>query len=179
MKKTHKNIIIVILILMLGYIAFNFERLFIMPKYRMPIIDNMIDPTSTLFKNEKNHGELLCGEFNSKNRMGAYTGFSRFISTPYLALTTTGVLEIDESNFSYWDKFRGLSSSVAELQFQIIINRLLRVDKVSYDKHTLVWEEYHAKKFADYANDEEYEKAKSTFEETKFEILWSSICEGK
>ena len=175
MKKTHKNIIIVILVLMLGYIAFNFERLFIIPKYRTPIIDNMINPTSTLFKNEKNHGELLCGEFNSKNRMGAYTGFSRFISTPYLALTTTGELEIDENNFSSLDKFRGVTRAVVELNLEISIRRALREDKVSYDEYNLVSEEY----YANYANHKGHEKAKSTFEETKFEILWSSICEGR
>ena len=161
---------------MLGYIAFNFEGLFIIPKYRTPIVENMIDPTSTLFKNEKNHGDILCGEFNSKNRMSAYTGFIRFISNPFVALTTTGELEIDESNFSAWDKSKGLNSTTAALGFEI---NLLLKDKAGYNEYSLIKEEYHAKKFADYANHEEYEKAKSTFEETKFEILWSSICEGK
>lgn len=47
----------------------------------------MIDPTSTLFRNVRGYDATLtdgqaykyiCGEVNSKNRMGGYTGFSAF-----------------------------------------------------------------------------------------------------
>ena len=47
----------------------------------------MIDPTSTMFRNIRGYDAVLtdgkpyqfiCGEVNSKNRMGGYTGFSAF-----------------------------------------------------------------------------------------------------
>lgn len=165
MNKTYKNIIIGVLIVLLGYIAFNFERFFIIPKYRAPIIDNMIDPTSVLFKNEKIHGKFLCGEFNSKNRMGAYTGFNRFISNPTKALLADNELR------------NGVYNALGEIDFEIAIQEALKKDKKSYDEYYLVKNEYEAKVNAkQFSSLEEYKEAKSTFEKTEFTIHWNSIC---
>jgi len=40
--------------------------------------DSLIDSDSAKFKNQKGN----CGEVNAKNRMGGYTGFSRYIYFP-------------------------------------------------------------------------------------------------
>lgn len=40
--------------------------------------DNLIDSDSAKFRNQKGN----CGEVNAKNRMGGYTGFSRYIYFP-------------------------------------------------------------------------------------------------
>jgi len=52
-----------------------------LPKARKLVADRVIDPTSILFRNDRLVGfNWHCGEFNSKNRMGAYTGYEKFIS---------------------------------------------------------------------------------------------------
>jgi hypothetical protein len=43
--------------------------------------DQLIDPTSAQFRNVVVQGITVCGEINGKNRMGAYAGFTRFMST--------------------------------------------------------------------------------------------------
>jgi hypothetical protein len=121
----------------------------------------MIDPTSVLFKNEKIHGKFLCGEFNSKNRMGAYTGFNRFISNPDKALLGIDEVESDAKNVS------------AALEFEVGIREALNSDKKSYGEYQLLTNEYDAKQFV---SREEWDKAKSTFKQTKFTIIWNSIC---
>ncbi len=40
--------------------------------------DSLLDPDSAKFRNQKGY----CGEVNSKNRMGGYVGFSRYIYMP-------------------------------------------------------------------------------------------------
>ncbi|MBV9527350.1 hypothetical protein [Sphingomonas sp.] len=42
--------------------------------------DQLIDPSSAMFRNESVHNLAVCGEINGKNRMGAYAGFTRFLS---------------------------------------------------------------------------------------------------
>ncbi len=161
MKKTYKNIIIVVSTLLFGFVAFNFQQLFIIPKYRTPIIDNLIDPTTVLFKNERIHDEFLCGEYNSKNTMGAYTGFNRFISNPVKALLADYELKSNAN------------SALLELEFEMAIRKSLEKDKENYDKFYLIENEFLAKQFS---NNEEFEKAQSSFKQTKFTILWNSIC---
>lgn len=49
-------------------------------KYRSAVSGVLLDPQSAQFRNEKiTEGGLYCGEVNSKNRMGGYVGFNRFI----------------------------------------------------------------------------------------------------
>lgn len=46
---------------------------------RAYINDKLKDPGSTNFRNERvSSSDWLCGELNSKNGMGAYTGFKKF-----------------------------------------------------------------------------------------------------
>lgn len=50
--------------------------------YRSFLVESMIDPSSVMFRNENfsADNEYLCGEINAKNRLGAYTGFEKFIA---------------------------------------------------------------------------------------------------
>lgn len=42
----------------------------------------LVDPESTKFRNVRHvEGELVCGEFNAKNRAGGYVGYRRFVYT--------------------------------------------------------------------------------------------------
>ena len=48
---------------------------------RALVIVDLKDPSSVQFRNERmSKSEWLCGEINSKNSYGAYTGFKRFIA---------------------------------------------------------------------------------------------------
>ena len=59
----------------------NRNELFVYPGLRAHASHGLQDPASTQFRNEKlAPGGWLCGEMNSKNAYGAYTGFKRFIS---------------------------------------------------------------------------------------------------
>lgn len=47
---------------------------------RTPVLMQLKDPDSATFRNEVLRKErVLCGEYNSKNAMGGYVGYSRFI----------------------------------------------------------------------------------------------------
>ena len=48
-------------------------------EYRATVTGVLLDPQSAQFRNEKIAGGFYCGEVNSKNRMGGYAGFNRFI----------------------------------------------------------------------------------------------------
>lgn len=48
---------------------------------RKLITNNLKDPESTKFRNEKKYSNgYVCGEFNSKNSYGAYTGYVRYVA---------------------------------------------------------------------------------------------------
>tara|TARA_R110002049_G_scaffold275802_1_gene453939 strand:+ start:1126 stop:1452 length:327 start_codon:yes stop_codon:yes gene_type:complete len=49
-------------------------------KAKEEISYHMIDPSSVQFRNLVSYsGGVVCGEFNAKNRMGAYVGYQEFI----------------------------------------------------------------------------------------------------
>lgn len=63
----------------------------------------MKDPESTNFKNvffneTKKGGSVICGNYDSKNSFGAYTGYKRFISNG----TTTFIEERDKNIADIW-----------------------------------------------------------------------------
>jgi hypothetical protein len=47
-------------------------------KARQAAAQALIDPLSAQFRNVDARGEVVCGEVNGKNRLGAYAGFVRF-----------------------------------------------------------------------------------------------------
>lgn len=51
---------------------------------RAKLVSALKDPGSVQWRNEivGTDGATLCGEFNSKNSMGGYVGFTRFIANP-------------------------------------------------------------------------------------------------
>ena len=46
---------------------------------RETIKNNLKDPDSAKFKNERMSGDVVCGEVNSKNSYGGYNGFKRYM----------------------------------------------------------------------------------------------------
>ena len=59
------------------------------------------DPSSAEFRNMNG----MCGEVNSKNSFGAYTGFVRFIGTPDLTIIEGENPQVDQATFNeVWKK---------------------------------------------------------------------------
>ena len=59
------------------------------------------DPSSAKFRNMNG----MCGEVNSKNSFGAYTGFVRFIGTPDLTIIEGENPQVDQATFNeVWKK---------------------------------------------------------------------------
>lgn len=59
------------------------------------------DPDSAKFQNMNG----LCGEVNSKNGFGAYTGYVRFIGTPEITIIEGENSQVDQATFNeVWSK---------------------------------------------------------------------------
>lgn len=59
------------------------------------------DPSSAEFRNMNG----MCGEVNSKNSFGAYTGFVRFIGTPDITVIEGENPQVDQDTFNeVWKK---------------------------------------------------------------------------
>ncbi|EPF72546.1 hypothetical protein GCM10025882_31720 [Acinetobacter gyllenbergii] len=59
------------------------------------------DPDSAKFQNMKG----LCGEVNSKNGFGVYSGYVRFIGTPELTIIEGESSQVDQATFNeVWSK---------------------------------------------------------------------------
>jgi hypothetical protein len=79
--KSNAVYLAIIALFVAGAVVFaNKGIIFYAPEKRKLIISIMKDPESTKFRNEFMSGEYLCGEVNSKNSMGGYVGYRRFIS---------------------------------------------------------------------------------------------------
>ena len=67
----------------MGTVAYAiFGDTFAIRTLRQPVLLSLRDPESAQFRNERlvANRSVVCGEFNAKNGMGGYTGFSRYIS---------------------------------------------------------------------------------------------------
>lgn len=73
------------------------------------IAQMMKDPGSTEFRNvfvsRDAEGAVVCGEVNSKNSFGGYSGFQRFISVDPMNIVETGMKKGEMD--SLWQKFCG------------------------------------------------------------------------
>lgn len=59
----------------------KFDDWFVFPKTQRMVADQLVDPTSAQFRNDRIAKEgWHCGEVNAKNSMGGYGGFKRFIA---------------------------------------------------------------------------------------------------
>lgn len=78
-------------------------------KVKAAIKESARDPDSVRYRNVKiasNDGSLICGEVNSKNSMGGYTGFKRFVNFN----TNDSPFEIDDGGKSFeWSWNRNCS----------------------------------------------------------------------
>lgn len=92
-----------------------------LPRERELISKYMKDPAATQFRQDRLTPEgWLCGEFNSKNEYGAYTGFKRFIShTKAGAVYVEGLSLISKDDFDLSTK-----EVIALLDKQIALNEL-------------------------------------------------------
>lgn len=57
-------------------------RQYLISEMRKPVLMQLKDPDSALFRNEKlltpwNSSEFWCGEVNAKNEMGGYSGYQK------------------------------------------------------------------------------------------------------
>lgn len=152
----------IVLAIAVIYIGFNFKQLLVAPFFRSAIVNNAIDPTSVIFRNERFNDLIMCGEFNSKNRLGAYTGFERFISDFNNAKIPSVV--------SILSKDGDVSS---QLLFQMKLSMLIGKDKEIYIENL--------DKFRDqlptiYKDKYDLEKANEDTRREEFNIYWDSIC---
>ena len=81
MKRYSKPLVMLAILLIITILASYWKQIFLIPAQRLAVLEVLKDPDTAKFKNEKSRGEYVCGEVNSKNGMGAYTGYSRFISS--------------------------------------------------------------------------------------------------
>ncbi|MDN4038674.1 hypothetical protein [Massilia sp. YIM B02443] len=73
--------VLAIIVVFAGIFIWKFEDWIKIPKAREAIQSALRDPSSAQFRNEKlTKLGVLCGEVNSKNSMGGYVGFKKFIS---------------------------------------------------------------------------------------------------
>lgn len=158
-KKLHMPIIGALAVGLL-YLVFNFQELFVKPKYRAAIIQVMVDPTSVLFRNEYFSGEFMCGEYNAKNRMGAYDGFERFISDTDNARVANATYTISGGNHIVFE----INSLVSIGRSDKLKTDIEKLKKLKYDLPYTDKDKY------------ELEKAREDLDGEIFEIHWASIC---
>lgn len=66
--------------------AFFTYRFYLIDQLRKPVLAELKDPDSAVFRNERIIGTwipkqaILCGEVNAKNTMGGYVGYKPFTS---------------------------------------------------------------------------------------------------
>lgn len=81
MKKIAPFAILAFLLAGTFYFKSRYDEWFVYPALRASVNDQLKDPSSTQFRNERiTNGGYLCGELNSKNGNGGYVGFKRYIS---------------------------------------------------------------------------------------------------
>ena len=128
-----------------------------LPRERELISKYMKDPAATQFKRDRLTPDgWLCGEFNSKNEYGAYTGFKRFIShTKAGAVYVEGLSLITEDDFD-----RSVQETSALLDKQIALNELQLAAKARGEPITK------------YTEGERNRMAR----EERFEDRWKELC---
>lgn len=76
-----RNIVIALVLLAGGAYAYT---IYLVHALRQPVLEQLKDPDSAKFRNEKVHGgwtvgtSFLCGEVNAKTPMGGYAGYKKF-----------------------------------------------------------------------------------------------------
>lgn len=111
---------------------------------------DLIDPSSPMFRNLSVHSDVVCGEINGKNRMGAYTGFARFF------VRMTG------------------ESALIDPQFDV--GDLLSAQDLCSSMRTNMYSSYASTRSAcERASDEELKQTVQSL----FDTTWRSDCEGQ
>jgi hypothetical protein len=81
MKKACMAVLFIAILVGGGLLWSKYDEWFIYPPLRAHVNDLMVDPASTQYRKEyMTKAGWLCGELNTKNEMGGYVGFKRFVS---------------------------------------------------------------------------------------------------
>lgn len=84
MRKIGVDFIVAGVLLTVGaavYASTKYDEWFEFPKRRAYVNKQLKDPASTIYRNEQlKKSGWLCGELNSKNSMGGYVGFKRYMA---------------------------------------------------------------------------------------------------
>ena len=126
MKKSNHQLIstVFICIILLGCSSYTSERELITKKLK--------DPDSTKFRNENKYiNNYVCGEFNSKNSYGGYTGYSRYIAKKQLVNSGSALDEyyLEDGSFQTSDPER----------LRLFIKDIATNPKIGFEK---IWNEY-------------------------------------
>lgn len=84
MLHRHRFISGLILLMIVAAMSVAVYRWHLINALRGAVLDQLVDPDSALFRHEQFRsdwtakGSYLCGEVNSKNRMGGYVGYKAF-----------------------------------------------------------------------------------------------------
>lgn len=62
-------------------IYMKWDEWIVWPELRKPVLAALKDPESAQFRNQHSSRGVLCGEVNSRNSMGGFVGFTRFVSS--------------------------------------------------------------------------------------------------
>lgn len=178
MSKPLKILLWSILILLIGYISYYGLKVYLRPNF-----NNFYDPDSVVFRNEKiKKSGFLCGEFNAKNGLGAYTGYKRFITFHKWYLREIGDNKIEEggSNFEQeLEIYKLLSNNLSELN-STGLNKEIPRDK--NNEFEILWglicEEKKMNELVIYMNDKVEEPAKN-IEKDYSNFHWdrSEVCQ--
>jgi hypothetical protein len=67
------------------------------------LLASLVDPDSLQLRNTRFVGDLVCGEMNSRNRMGGYVGFRQFVVLPDAGLASIVTIDaFEEAQRPYW-----------------------------------------------------------------------------
>jgi hypothetical protein len=96
------------------------------------------DPQSTQFQKITLDRGVMCGELNTKNSYGAYTGFQRFVArneSNRLSVNVDGIGAFDENSY-FANKESEIQSAVENIYLDISIGNLSKKLNLSEEKNT-------------------------------------------
>lgn len=110
-----------------------------LPRVRAGIISTLKDPASATFRQERLRGDTVCGEVNSRNSLGGYVGFKRYVSTPMRSAT-------EETGTLHWlpadaeaAKARGIDRTITFMRQQ---GRQPTAEEHNLEDFAWVWSNY-------------------------------------
>lgn len=121
MEKTHiAAAAVIVCVAAIAGTWLSWDAIHTIPQKRAFLTVNLKDPEATQFRNERLHKNgWLCGELNSKDGYGAYSGFRKFM--------VKGVNEAYLEKEGYAGSFEGLYATNARMDIEIMALELQNV----------------------------------------------------